>query len=93
MVKKIKLNIPLNMYTVYIKHTVQHDVYENVLDELNVGHCWIKVKVTNSICELDYLIFQITSRYFYIVDSGKSYGELYYYLYSQVCCGRSSSVG
>ena len=41
-----------------LKHVV---VYENILDEFDVRHCGIKVKVTIALVKLNHLIFQITS--------------------------------
>ena len=53
-----------------LKHVV---VYENILDEFNVRHCGIKVKVTIALVKLNHLTFQITSRWLFIADNDEIY--------------------
>ena len=50
-------------------------VYENILDEFNVGHCGIKVNVTIALAKFNNLIFQISSRWLFIADSAKSFSK------------------
>ena len=37
--------------------------YENIMHELNLGHCGIQVKVTLSLAMFNDLLFQITRRW------------------------------
>ena len=72
-----------------VKHVV---VYENILVGFSVGHCEFKVNVTLALAKFPHFIGQITSRWLFIADSGKSYKRHQLYIsYSQVCCSKQSS--
>ena len=47
------------------------------MDEFNVGHCGIKIKVIMAPANFTHLIFQITSRWLHIVDCAKSYSNAF----------------
>ena len=67
---------------------------QKILNEFNVGHCGIKVKVTVALAKFIHLIFQITSRWIFNTVTGKRFSKRYkfYISYSQVYCGRQSSI-
>ena len=45
--------------------------YENILKEFSVEHCEINVKATVALAKFNHLIFQMTSIYLFIANSGK----------------------
>ena len=70
-------------------------VDENILDDFNVGHCGSKVKVTVALEQFNNLIFQITSRWLFIPESGKRYSkrhQLYIFYTVRYSVGRQSSI-
>ena len=57
------------------KIELQHVEHENILEEFSVGHCRIMVKVTIALAKFSHLIFQISRRWFFIADTGKSFSK------------------
>ena len=54
---------------------------KNILDEFNVGHCGIKIKVTIALEKFNHLIFQISSRWLFIADSCRRHSKRHKILY------------
>ena len=53
---------------VELKHVVVH---KHILNEFNVTHCGIKIKVIIALAKFNHLTFQITSRWLFIAESEK----------------------